>query len=741
MSIFAGCQLSALKKNSAAVAMELGEVPWLSEAAEKYKPRDKDMLCEMYVLQYYVDFEKKEFTGDVKIHINLLSVIPFIVLDKGRCTIEELSVRRGNDYIDIDGAYDYTPKEKLIICLSRKLIPGKYKIVASVRGDLSEKPEGFFLINHSRDRLFAMTHFWPDHAKHVFPCFNDPAFKSVFIISLVRPTGLGFKAISNMKPEKRISDYPSEKLTTIYFMATPPLQVMSLTMIIGNLVTSDPSQAKLGYTVSVSCREELINRTKEVQDMICSIMGVIGKFIRTQFNLTKIDVVALPIQNFPPYCMGNPGVIVFNEHEICSVSDKTAIYYTRVVRKMIHEVMHMWMGNMMTSVSWEHYWLYEGIVGYMCQILGSQMFPSWYTEWITLHYDLQPAMEVEPWFPSTLSNAMNREKPPNLNSLAAQTLFYGKSTSCLRMMGSMDFTNFRFQMTQFFSHKGDISRKKLLYENVDSVLETKRLENMIFSWQDTESFPLVTVVVNGTGKVSLEQKPFGRKSTHKTEDQTSTSSNLMMIPMLYFELEDPKRIKTIWFEEEGHPILLQTVLRPFKLNWHQSGYYRVNYTKDMWAHFASVMNEEEKTLDTEDKANLIDDAFALAEYGHIHHGVPLSLVVYLRSGNETHPLPWMMATKHLERIYHRTLNTQITYLLEMLVKMLIQSYLENESIWTLAKQPIPDVIRKLAIINLGGTFLNEDVIERLKYVLNNFLEEDTISMELKKATFAHGYGK
>ena len=44
----------------------------------------------------------------------------------------------------------------------------------------------------------ASTHFEPTYARYAFPCFDEPSWKTTFIVTLVRPTGDGYIALSNM---------------------------------------------------------------------------------------------------------------------------------------------------------------------------------------------------------------------------------------------------------------------------------------------------------------------------------------------------------------------------------------------------------------------------------------------------------------------------------------------------------------------------------------------------------------
>ena len=75
-----------------------------------------------------------------------------------------------------------------------------------------------------------------------------------------------------------------------------------------------------------------------------------------------------------------------------------------------------------------------------------------------------------------------------------------------------------------------------------------------------------------------------------------------------------------------------------KFNVGQFGYYRVNYPLEEWLNFANVLQNDHTVFSTKDRAHLLNDAFSLAESGHIPYSVPLSMTKYLK--NEKSLIPW-----------------------------------------------------------------------------------------------------
>lgn len=53
----------------------------------------------------------------------------------------------------------------------------------------------------------AITQFEPTYARHAFPCFDEPEFKTVFDVSVVQPNIKGFHSLSNMPLQVLYRDF------------------------------------------------------------------------------------------------------------------------------------------------------------------------------------------------------------------------------------------------------------------------------------------------------------------------------------------------------------------------------------------------------------------------------------------------------------------------------------------------------------------------------------------------------
>jgi len=97
-----------------------------------------------------------------------------------------------------------------------------------------------------------------------------------------------------------------------------------------------------------------------------------------------------------------------------------------------------------------------------------------------------------------------------------------------------------------------------------------------------------------------------------------------------------------------------------------SGYHRVNYDTRNWLLLTGVLAEDPSQLSSENKAQIINDAFALASSGRLDMFVALEALTVLKK--ETGLVVWQSTVKTLQKMHDYIGSTSTNTLFEVNIK-------------------------------------------------------------------------
>src|SRR5665213_1523804 len=157
---------------------------------------------EHYTLHLTPDLKAATFTGDETIDVVLDGPSKTVTLNALEITIS--SVTSGSQTAQVSFDED---KQQATFTFPEALPAGKATIAIKYAGILNDKLRGFYL-SKTKVRNYAVTQFESTDAHRAFPCFDEPAFKATFAITLV--IDRGDIAISNGKVT---SDVPGPAAT------------------------------------------------------------------------------------------------------------------------------------------------------------------------------------------------------------------------------------------------------------------------------------------------------------------------------------------------------------------------------------------------------------------------------------------------------------------------------------------------------------------------------------------------
>lgn len=226
--------------------------------------------------------------------------------------------------------------------------------------------------------VYLYSQFETADAKRMFPCFDQPDLKATFDVTVTAPSH--WQVISNGALTATDPQGPS----TIYtFATTAVMSTYLVALIAGPYARWDDSYADEHGEIPLGlfCRaslaefmdhERLFTETKQG-------FGFYHRHFGVPYAFGKYDQLFVP--EFNAGAMENAGAVTFLEDYVFR-SKVTRASYERRAGTVLHEMAHMWFGDLVTMSWWDDLWLNESFATWAATL--SQAEATEYTEaWTT----------------------------------------------------------------------------------------------------------------------------------------------------------------------------------------------------------------------------------------------------------------------------------------------------------------------------------------------------------------------
>jgi aminopeptidase N/puromycin-sensitive aminopeptidase len=171
---------------------------------------------EHYTLTLTPDLKAATFSGVESIDLDLAEPTASITLNATEIAFQSVTVTAAGKEQKAAVSLD-ADKQQATFTFSEKLPAGKATLSIVYTGILNNELRGFYLSKTAR-RNYAVTQFEATDARRAFPCFDEPALKAAYDISLIIDSS--DTAISN-SPIEADTLGPAAGKHTLKFAATP----------------------------------------------------------------------------------------------------------------------------------------------------------------------------------------------------------------------------------------------------------------------------------------------------------------------------------------------------------------------------------------------------------------------------------------------------------------------------------------------------------------------------------------
>lgn len=190
-------------------------------------------------------------------------------------------------------------------------LPPKRTYVLAIRfsGAIWDTAVGMFRGQYAgvggEKHTYVATHMRPNNARRLFPCFDEPQFKTPFNVSIARPRT--HHTLFNTELNRTIDAIPTPpsdasagstaaRYVLDQFEITEPMATFEFGFVVSSLTEVADASAETADlpTIRIWARPEFHGELETLRERIIQILNVVRRYLNVAYPLPKLDVVALP---------------------------------------------------------------------------------------------------------------------------------------------------------------------------------------------------------------------------------------------------------------------------------------------------------------------------------------------------------------------------------------------------------------------------------------------------------------
>lgn len=584
----------------------------LSEIQKKpFRRLSKDVVPILYKICTKINVNAKEFSGTSKIDLKVYketSTIEFHCLDLNLSQIKFVTDKNVEHRV-IKQEFDSNLETiKLIfespipVCdgtlhmnFDSKLVKGLYGLYYCT------------YIHDNVEKTIVCTQFESTFARKAFPCWDEPAFKATFKISLIVPKEM--VALSNMEIISRVS-HADPDYSIVTYAETPIMSTYLVAYVVGDL---ECISSKTCHNKPVSVYTPIGKKDHGAfsLDIACKAIPFYENYFDIDYPISKVDLVAIP--DFAAGAMENWGLTTYRETALLvDPKHSSAAGKQRVALVVAHELAHQWFGNIVTMEWWTHLWLNEGFATWIEYLLVDEFFPKYdiWTQFVSTDYsrcleldslDNSHPIEVEVGHPSEIDEIFD-------------SISYSKGSCVIRLL-------YDYLGKDAFRKGLQTYLKEFAFSNASThdlwrhlaIASGKPVVDVMSCWTTKTGYPVLDIntkqIDDDTIELFIKQQRFVVSSTDLNE------SSVWMIPITICADYQKEPIHTFLMDKPQVNITLKLTqkLKWLKLNRNQVGLYRVNYSEEMLKPLLEAFAKREFCAN--ERLGIQSDIFSLSKLG------------------------------------------------------------------------------------------------------------------------------
>ncbi len=685
-----------------------------------------------YRLTLTPDLESFTFTGEVEIDLQVSVPSGRVLLNAAELEIS--SARVTDEYgvvIPASGIIADEKRERASLTFPRAIPRGKATLSIEFSGILNDQLRGFYRCQYTDadgvSQNMAATQFEATDARRAFPCWDEPAVKATFQLTLRIPSELA--AVSNTMPDSESAGEDGTK--EVRFGETPKMSTYLLAFVVGDLACVE-DRAPNGTLVRIWATRGKEEQGRFALDTAVDLLAYLDFYFGIPYPLEKLDHIALP--DFAAGAMENWGAITYREIALLfDPVNSAANTRQRIAEIIAHEMAHMWFGDLVTMEWWDDLWLNESFASWMGNKAVDHIRPEWdmWTQFV--YQDTNGGLSLD-----GLKNShpieMQVTNPAEIGELF-DAISYNKGGAVLRMLEDfLGEDTFRQGIHHYLkSHQYGNARTEDLWASLDEV-SGKPITTIMNTWVKQAGYPVLTVEESeGEGGLSLSLSQ-GRFLYDALLNPDEVDESRWQVPVSIRQAGADSKA-TALMEGGSLNASLDSAAEVgwVKVNAGQTGFYRVNYDEEQWGRLGEAVAST--SLPATDRLGLQNDAYALMRAGALSPATFLALAENYRG--ETHVSVWSDLASNLGSFDNMIGGQEYFSTFPPFAQGIFRNAAQKIGWDAGADEGHLDALLRTTLLGNLGMYGDEGTIQEARTRFDRFLERpDSLSPDLRGTVFA-----